>query len=76
MSNRTWRLSDPKSFWSEFLTRIDTNLEFLPSKFLDFFLNLSQNLGSLDNLDSLEKEKFFWSVLLETSALNLSLNKG
>jgi hypothetical protein len=54
---------------SEPLMRVDANLEFLPYKLLEKIKNLSQNLGSLDNLDSLEKEKFFfgffcWRLLL------------
>jgi hypothetical protein len=48
---------------SESLKRVDANLEFLSSKLLEKNINLSQNLGSL------EKEMFFWSLLLETSDL-------
>jgi hypothetical protein len=44
-------------------------LNLYPPILLIFFINLSQNLGSLENLDSLEKNNFFWSLLLETSVL-------
>jgi hypothetical protein len=74
MRNRTWRLSEPVSFWSRtlFLKSENELLWIFDESWRQFriftlqvsgkkIINLSQNLGSLDNLDYLKKNFFFVS---------------